>query len=239
MASGQPGAARSPAARARFVRHAITFALVNLLLFAVDLLTGGGWWFFWPLFGWGIGLAIQAVSVFGPGATTGAENSGQRPRPPDAVTAPVSATNDPAERLRLVEDGERRVARLWRVARRVENQSVREQAFRICAAADRVAEALAGGVADTATAQAFLDRYLAPTEAVLERYVALSGRGVAGAAATLRQVETEDLPAIETRLTDLYARLHRGDLIDLQVAREMLELDMDAPAPRPAPKLVP
>ena len=233
----QPGATPSSAvARARFIRHAMFYVLVNVMLFVIDLATGNGWWFFWPLLGWGIGLGFQAVSVFGSGASRG-------PGPVVADSAPTTPepapTNDPAARARLVEDGERRVARLWRVARRVEKPEVREQAFRICAAADRVAEALASGVADTATAGAFLDRYLAPTEAVLERYVGLAGRGLAGAETTLRQVETHDLPAIEARLTDLYTRLHRGDLIDLQVAREMLELDLDAPPPRPAPRLTP
>ncbi len=48
-----------------FYGHAATFVLVNLGLFVINLLTGGPWWFFWPLIGWGIGLAAHAFNVFG------------------------------------------------------------------------------------------------------------------------------------------------------------------------------
>jgi hypothetical protein len=47
-----------------FYSHLIMFVLVNALLFVVDVLTPGGWWFYWPLFGWGIGVGIHAMSVF-------------------------------------------------------------------------------------------------------------------------------------------------------------------------------
>jgi hypothetical protein len=30
-------------------------------------------WFFWPLLGWGIGVAAHGISVFGPGSFFGAE----------------------------------------------------------------------------------------------------------------------------------------------------------------------
>lgn len=46
--------------------HATVFALVNALLLAVDLLTPGGPWFFWPLLGWGVGLVTHALAVGGP-----------------------------------------------------------------------------------------------------------------------------------------------------------------------------
>jgi hypothetical protein len=35
-------------------------ALLNMLL------TNSGWWFQWPLIGWGIGLAIHSFLVFAP-----------------------------------------------------------------------------------------------------------------------------------------------------------------------------
>lgn len=47
-----------------FYSHLIIFVLVNALLFVIDVLPGNGWWFYWPLFGWGIGLAIHAFSVY-------------------------------------------------------------------------------------------------------------------------------------------------------------------------------
>ena len=49
-----------------FYTHLAVYIIVNIGLFLIDLLTGpGGWWFYWPLLGWGIGLAAHAFSVFG------------------------------------------------------------------------------------------------------------------------------------------------------------------------------
>jgi hypothetical protein len=47
-----------------FYTHATAYVLVNIGLFVINLLRGGGWWFYWPLLGWGIGLGIHALSVF-------------------------------------------------------------------------------------------------------------------------------------------------------------------------------
>jgi hypothetical protein len=47
-----------------FYTHATAYVLVNIGLFVINLLTGGGWWFYWPLLGWGVGLGIHALSVF-------------------------------------------------------------------------------------------------------------------------------------------------------------------------------
>jgi 2TM domain len=38
---------------------------VITLLFFIDFLTPGGWWFYWALLGWGIGILAHALSVFG------------------------------------------------------------------------------------------------------------------------------------------------------------------------------
>ncbi len=54
-----------------FYIHALVFVLVNIGLFAINLLAGGSWWFFWPLIGWGIGLAVHALNVFGSGNMLG------------------------------------------------------------------------------------------------------------------------------------------------------------------------
>src|SRR3712207_2297749 len=47
-----------------FYVHAAIFVLVNLGLFAINALTAGTWWFFWPLIGWSIALGIHAVVLF-------------------------------------------------------------------------------------------------------------------------------------------------------------------------------
>ena len=38
---------------------------INSGLFVINVLTGGVWSFYWPLLGWGIGLKIHALAVFG------------------------------------------------------------------------------------------------------------------------------------------------------------------------------
>ena len=54
-----------------FYTHATVFVLVNIGLFLTNLLAGGTWWFFWPLIGWGIGLGVHALNVFGFGGALG------------------------------------------------------------------------------------------------------------------------------------------------------------------------
>jgi hypothetical protein len=61
-------------ARARqlrdFYRHLGTYLVVSVFLVAIDLVTGsegktflGLDWAYWPILGWGIAVAIQAISV--------------------------------------------------------------------------------------------------------------------------------------------------------------------------------
>ena len=54
-----------------FYTHATAYVLVNVALFVINLLTGGGWWFYWPLVFWGIGLGVHALMVFGLGGRFG------------------------------------------------------------------------------------------------------------------------------------------------------------------------
>ena len=49
-----------------FYVHAFIFTSVNAGLFAINVVTKTGWWFHWPLLGWGIGLIGHAVAVFMP-----------------------------------------------------------------------------------------------------------------------------------------------------------------------------
>ena len=50
-----------------FYVHAMAFVVVNVALLALNAFVGGGWWFYWPLIGWGIGLGLHAFGVFGSG----------------------------------------------------------------------------------------------------------------------------------------------------------------------------
>jgi len=49
-----------------FYTHLFVYIVVNLGLFLLDVLTSPGkLWFYWVLIGWGIGLAIHGLNVFG------------------------------------------------------------------------------------------------------------------------------------------------------------------------------
>ena len=43
-----------------------TFGLVNLFLFSLDMLTSGGTWFYYPLLGWGLFVALRGYRVLLP-----------------------------------------------------------------------------------------------------------------------------------------------------------------------------
>lgn len=47
----------------RLASHLITYLIVNAGLFLLNLVTGGVWWFLFPLLGWGIAVALQAASA--------------------------------------------------------------------------------------------------------------------------------------------------------------------------------
>jgi hypothetical protein len=57
-------ARRRVEAKMGFYVHAFVFVLVNLGLLVLNLLGGGPRWHVWPLFGWGLGLAIHGLVVF-------------------------------------------------------------------------------------------------------------------------------------------------------------------------------
>jgi asparagine N-glycosylation enzyme membrane subunit Stt3 len=49
-----------------FYIHLTVYMLVNAGLLLINLLSSpAAFWFYWPLLGWGIGLAAHAVAVFG------------------------------------------------------------------------------------------------------------------------------------------------------------------------------
>ncbi len=56
-----------------FYIHLTTYIGVMGLLLLIDFLTGGGWWFYWPLLGWGIGIVAHGVTVFGINGFLGSE----------------------------------------------------------------------------------------------------------------------------------------------------------------------
>ncbi|NUM56491.1 MAG: 2TM domain-containing protein [Candidatus Hydrogenedentes bacterium] len=50
-----------------FYRHLRAYLIINAALLLINLVSGGDLWFFYPLIGWGIGLAFHASNAFNPG----------------------------------------------------------------------------------------------------------------------------------------------------------------------------
>ena len=48
-----------------FRRHLRTYLVMTVFFFLLSGMTGGNWWI-WPALGWGIGVAMQALSLYGP-----------------------------------------------------------------------------------------------------------------------------------------------------------------------------
>jgi len=50
-----------------FYIHLTIYLMVNLFLFLINLFTSPEkWWFYWPLFGWGIGIFFHYINTFAP-----------------------------------------------------------------------------------------------------------------------------------------------------------------------------
>ena len=50
-----------------WIIHLFVYVVVNAGLLLINALTrgdDGSWWFYWPLLGWGIGLAIHTATMF-------------------------------------------------------------------------------------------------------------------------------------------------------------------------------
>ncbi|MFZ4506463.1 MAG: 2TM domain-containing protein [Fimbriimonas sp.] len=42
------------------------YLFVNTILIVIDISNGGSYWFYWPLLGWGLGIAREAILAYGP-----------------------------------------------------------------------------------------------------------------------------------------------------------------------------
>lgn len=218
-----------------FYRSLAGAAGILAFFFLINLLTSAGsWWFYWIAIPLGIGLFWQAYATFGPENWFDQSWEDRKVQQMTGKAAPAAAPTAkapaPGEVGQLVAQGVSEVAKIRQMALRIATPAVREQALAICASADRILGVLAEHPDDARTARDFLDRYLQPTQTIVAQYVRLTSRGVAAAEPALATVEQHDLPLLDTKMDELYQRLHRGDVIDLQVASEMLDLELAGPA---------
>lgn len=49
-----------------FYQHLNTYLAIGVFFFVLNSLTSfGRWWFYWPMFGWGLGLFFHYLDTFG------------------------------------------------------------------------------------------------------------------------------------------------------------------------------
>lgn len=49
-----------------FYSHLSTYLVMGIFFFVLNAVTSfGSWWFYWPMFGWGIGLLFHYFDAFG------------------------------------------------------------------------------------------------------------------------------------------------------------------------------
>lgn len=223
--------------RRGFFRHLLTYLTMTVFLLAINLLTDpGSLWFYWLPLVWGVGLAMHAISVFAMDRRLSDRFSVSRPATaePAAETGEPMSTSEQGELEEIMDRAAALIDRMRVSARQIPTVDPRREALDACAASDRVLSAIADHPDELPLARDFADRFLQPASAVIGDYARLANRNVPSARATLEAVETHDLPLITRKADELYDRLHRGTLIDLQVAREMLTLDMaDVSLPEP------
>lgn len=93
-------------ARNEFYTHLVIYIAVNLLVWAIALMTGSGWWPIFVTFGWGIGVVANAADVFfGERQTDAIEREVAREK---ARMYGDVAFEKPKRRASLSEDGELR-----------------------------------------------------------------------------------------------------------------------------------
>lgn len=219
--------------RAESIRHFMNFAGVYLavgMFFLLINIFGGitPLWFFWPMLPMTIPLVILAWRAF---ALSRFDDDWVAERVERSVSPPVNATPKPAsatasEVAAIAARAEELIDGMRRSARQIPKPAVRTRALDVCAAADRVLSAIGDNPGEVALARDFVGRYLTPASTILNDYARLASRNIAAAQPTLERVEDHDLPLLEEKLNEVHDRLHRGSLIDLQVAREMLSLDV-------------
>lgn len=227
--------ARRPAKCGRgenaFRKHLSVFLAVGLFLFTLNLLTSPtDLWFYWPLFFWGWALAIQAAATYGTEAPARVmeELRAIVPAMPRGMPLVGGRGRGRGQRPFAAEEFaalHERIEQLKALTMQLPPGQARDHAERISATAERSAAALAADRASAETVAWFATELLQPTEMLLGHYVLLTSRGVTGAEETLQRVEERNLPLLASRFDALYNQLHRGEIIDLAVASEMLEFD--------------
>lgn len=229
-----------------FIEHLMAYLIVNGSLMVLNLVTSpGSWWFQWVAFFWGIGLAFHAVDVFmgdgtklarkvvermdGISSKDERENPAQPIRP--QVVAPEKAPSQ-TEIQMIISQGNNVVDQMRRDIRQIPQGQPRRDAMTMVNKADEILLSIEEQPSEVLLARDFLNGLLIPVGKLIGDYSRLAARDIPSARPTLQEVEERDFPALIKRMDAVYERMHRGSLIDLEVAREMMALDTPIQTPK-------
>lgn len=222
-----------------FIEHLTAYVIVNGSLLVLNLVTSpNDLWFLWVAFFWGIGLTFHAVDVFmGDGTNlartiveridrntkSGDEASEDVPAP--GVVPTLERAPSKTEIGTIIQRGQEVVDDMRTSGRRLPQGQPRRDVMSMVSKADDILLAIEEQPGEVLLARDFLNGLLIPVGKLLKDYSRLVASDIQSAQPTLREVEESDLPALVKRFDAVFERLHRGNMIDLEVAREMMALD--------------
>jgi 5-bromo-4-chloroindolyl phosphate hydrolysis protein len=205
--------------------HTGTYVVVMVGLFLINLMTGITQpWFLFPLFGWGLVVAVHALIIYlllnVRIARTIAATSQKRSDPAYVPRRGMSEIDA------LLAEGSAVLRQMRSDVRSIPSARARNQAFATYEASEQVLLAIREHPDELPLARDFVHRFLQPAGTLIGDYARLARREVPSAQAMLREVERKDLPRLTERANAMFDRVHRGTIIDLAVAREMMALDV-------------
>lgn len=206
--------------------HVGAYAVVTFGLLLLNVVTGITTpWFLFPAIGWGFAVALHVLVMYllfniriARGIAAGSER-----RNDPAYVPPRRMTEIDA----LIAEGDAALRQMRADIRTIPEAAARNQAFATYAVSERVMIALREHRTEVSLARDFVHRFLQPSGSLIGDYACLARRNVPSAQAMLRDVERKDLPRLTERANAMFDRVHRGTIIDLAVAREMMALDLD------------
>lgn len=215
-----------------FLLHGMVYAVIMAMLFFINLMTWDGMlWMVFPAVGWGAFLAIHG-GVAWMTANMGVSNRMvDRARQPVSVPTPAkrAKANTPEGELeKIVLGGLDKVDEMRAIGRNMRTASARRNALLAVSSIENTLLALENQLDELPLAREFSGSFIEPAHKIFVEYDRLSRRDIQSARALLDEVEQKDLPRITERAEQVHERVHRGTIIDLEVAREMLHLGTGA-----------
>lgn len=212
-----------------FLLHGLAYSILMAMLFFINLMTWDGLlWVLYPIIGWGAFVAMHgafAWFISNVGISSGMVDRAREPvSPPAKMRAKSRAKSPEGELEEILADSLNKVDEMRAIGRQMRTPSARRSAITAVSSIENTLLALEGKTEELPLAREFSGSFLEPAHKIFVQYDRLAARDIQSAHKVLDEVELEDLPRITDRAEQVYERVHRGTMIDLQVAREMLNL---------------